>query len=389
MPFCSSGTTGPRPGVVDNLVFAGGAAGVLGFLPGLEWLYPVAAALGVVAYYTPTLCGSDPPGFPSFTTAEYAAAALKQPGSDLDSFYLKLQQVVDQIAWGQLCQCNAVTTPSIGTAPSQPSGTTIINGGAANSACLEYRAPFTLATGTRVPIVGPFQLFAGSSYTVHTIPNDAPGSGTHSFWEVWRSADTNFAHASFVGPGLDGGNGAGTNTTAPFGVLAGDFYWLVTWNNGTTPNGTSGAVLQDWCGGNTPASPCGACPDTADLVAQLSYMRGQIDLIQRQSVPFGYVTDTVHTALSGAGSFGISGLLGAAVEVTTLPASYGSAGTSPAEFFDLGFITFGTPDGFPSSYRLHRENQLMLPARCSAYTELDYDLSTGVVVTITELLREP
>jgi len=113
-----------------------------------------------------------------------------------------------------------------------------------------------------------------------------------------------------------------------------------------------------------------------------------VTLIQRQSVPFAYVPGAVHTAISGAGAIAVSGLIGALIDVTTLPASYGSRGTSPAEHFDLGFLAWGTTDGYPSSVRLEHDPQLSLPARCSAFTELAYDLSPGVVVTITELHRE-
>jgi len=114
-----------------------------------------------------------------------------------------------------------------------------------------------------------------------------------------------------------------------------------------------------------------------------------VTLIQRQAVPFAYVASTAHSGLSGAGSLSISGLLGIKVAVTTLPAQLGSQGTSPAEYFDMGWLTFGTLDGYPQSYRLERSAQILLPNLCSAFTSLDYDLHPGVVVTITELLREP
>lgn len=114
-----------------------------------------------------------------------------------------------------------------------------------------------------------------------------------------------------------------------------------------------------------------------------------VTLIQRQSVPFAYVPSTAHVGLSGAGTLAISGLLGAKIAVTTLPSALGRQSTTPEEIFDAGFITFGTPDGYPSSFRLEHNPQLILPARCSAFTQLAYDLHPGVVITITELRREP
>lgn len=112
-------------------------------------------------------------------------------------------------------------------------------------------------------------------------------------------------------------------------------------------------------------------------------------LIQRQNAPFGYIAAAVHATLSGAGSFAIQGLLGVKVDITTLPSSYGLSGTSPTEHFELGWITFGTADGYPQSIRVDHDPTVALPPRCGLFTELAYDLAPGVVATITELLREP
>lgn len=133
--------------------------------------------------------------------------------------------------------------------------------------------------------------------------------------------------------------------------------------------------------------PC--CPPDVTTQAYLDLILQAVTLIQRQSVPFGYVPATTHAALSGAGSLTIGGLIGVKVDLTTIPASYGRSGTSPTEYFDLGWVTFGTPDGFPSSFRVDKELNLLTPRLCGAYTVLDYQLAPGVIATITELVREP
>lgn len=143
---------------------------------------------------------------------------------------------------------------------------------------------------------------------------------------------------------------------------------------------TSGVQLQN-------TQPC--CPPDVTAQSYLDLILQTVTLIQRQAVPFAYVVGTQHVGLTGAGTIAISGLLGASVELTTIPTRLGEAGSSPTEIFDAGWVTFGTPDGFPSSYRLGKQHNVFLPSRCSAYTELDYDLPTGVVVTISELVREP
>jgi hypothetical protein len=114
-----------------------------------------------------------------------------------------------------------------------------------------------------------------------------------------------------------------------------------------------------------------------------------VKLIQRQAVPFAYVPGTTHTGLSGAGVIDVSGLIGAKADVTTTPDRFGREGTSPTEFFDMGFITWGTPDGWPSSFRLEHDPLVMFPRSAGLYTEIRYDLEPGVVITLTELLREP
>lgn len=138
---------------------------------------------------------------------------------------------------------------------------------------------------------------------------------------------------------------------------------------------------------NNHVTPC--CPPDVSTQASLDLILKMVTLIQRQSVPFAYLPSTTHPTLSGAGSFDISGLIGASIQVTTLPTAIGREGTSPTEYFDMGFVTFGTPDGYPTSYRLERDSQVMFPARCGLYTTLAYDLHPGVVITITELVREP
>jgi hypothetical protein len=114
-----------------------------------------------------------------------------------------------------------------------------------------------------------------------------------------------------------------------------------------------------------------------------------VTLIQRQIVPFAYVTGTSHAGLTGTGSFGISGLLGVKVALTSDPTSLGVRAGTPAELFDRGFVTLGTPDGYPSDYRLEHNPTIILPPRCSAFTTLGYTLHPGVTATITELVREP
>lgn len=167
-------------------------------------------------------------------------------------------------------------------------------------------------------------------------------------------------------------------------VNSGNTGSAVTWG---APAGASLGLDYSQQAPIQPSQPC--CPPDPEIVGLLSVILENVRLMQRQLAPFAYVSGTAHAGLSGAGVFDIQGLIGIKVNVTTLPSSLGLAGSSPTEHFDLGYLTFGTDDGYPHSIRLERSQQLELPARCSAFTHLAYDLHPGVVVTITELVREP
>jgi len=71
------------------------------------------------------------------------------------------------------------------------------------------------------------------------------------------------------------------------------------------------------------------------LSAQLSYVRSDVQLIQRQGVPFGYVSGTVHSALSGQGQFAVVGILGLAVTFTTLPGTYPPISGDPLTYHQI------------------------------------------------------
>jgi hypothetical protein len=82
-------------------------------------------------------------------------------------------------------------------------------------------------------------------------------------------------------------------------------------------------------------------------------------------------------------------LLGVKVALTTDPPSLGIVAGTPDQLFDRGFVSLGTLDGYPTDYAIEHNPTLILPPRCSAFTELGYTLHSGVVATITELVREP
>jgi hypothetical protein len=357
----------------------------------LVWLIPVIPLLSFAPEVLATLCATDPPAIPSFTALEVLAmVSLNFGTSDYTTGIAKLSDLAKHLAWYDLCQCNS-GGPTPVVPPAQPTGTPTPSITVGASSC---QAGLVSQQSTPTP-------WATS------------GSNTNQLVAQWNNTPTvltmDLTLATFSGPGWDPVvtfNFCTSSTSVHVGnpftlTLIHDTTKRVVVpvpptalgivDNWTGPGGTTSienfsvnAQLQ--CGPSQSASPCGADPITQ---ATLDSILRIVTLIQRQSVPFAYVPGTVHTALSGSGVISISGLLGAKVAVTTMPGSLGTAGTSPVEYFDVGWVTFGTPDGYPTATRIEHNPQIILPARCSAYTDLAYDFHTGVVATITELVREP
>lgn len=368
------------------MVLATGALGLIGLFPGLEWLDGVAVVTGTIAYELPTFCAVDPPAMPTFTVGEYFAAAARLPGPDYTSFVNKFSDLLQNLAWSSWCKCNAGAQPTF-TPPSNPGGTSLILNGSPSTPCTHLDTGSYQCTSTLTPVLGPFQLWPGGTFQGTVTPHDAVGSGTHGKWRIYVNTVPNFATASNTAPSLTSTSGVGSTGTN--GVTTNAYYWIAAINDVGGTGSTDSYTLDQWCPGNAPASPCGSCPDAHDIAVEVAEILAQVNLIQRQSAPFGYVYGTNHTGLSGHGSFAVSDLIGVSVDVTTLPTNYGQRDGSPVELFDLGFVSLGTADGYAQSRRIDHDGTLVLPSQAGVFTAVGYTLSPGVVVAIRELTREP
>lgn len=387
---CSGATTGVAKSGLSALTYIGpGAIG--GALAGLSgWAgAAVGAAIGSLTYDLTTFCPSGPPAMPTFTTADIVALLAPIPTPARSTAAGKFSDFLGNVFWSQLCDCSGGGTSTLGALSAYPAGAPQqLNKYPNGTPCFDSAVFTDTGVGAGTFTVGGLPVPAGlfpTAYVVILTSTITSGAG-------WSE---NFTAQAKHGPTVDG--------TVTVNVPAGATVTLVLPFNPTLSTSTlltrtgvsgSGSVSigkqeQFYCGGSPtlPDSPC--CPPDPIMQSQIQAILDLVTLIQRQAVPFGYITSTAHATLSGAGAISISGLIGVKVSITTLPTSYGIEGTSPPEHFDLGFITFGCADGFPSSVRLTRNPQIITPARCGLYTDLDYDLSPGVVVTITELLREP
>ncbi len=121
---------------------------------------------------------------------------------------------------------------------------------------------------------------------------------------------------------------------------------------------------------------------------QLVAIRNQVDLVQRQHVPFATLHGALHAGLTGAGTIAVQGLIGLSVAVTAAPAYLGADMETPPETFKFGDVTVGTADGYLRKTWLVKNPQLFFPIEGNV-TVVAYDLRGGVTINLQELVREP
>jgi hypothetical protein len=418
MSICTSGSSTTKPGVPAAVYVDSNYAQSL--LPSaLAFLYPYLPFMhGLEIGNVATFCTSDPPIIPAIPSAADIAAFVS--GSSLSSALNVnefLQNLTKTYLWYGLCQCSDTTSPALPSAPADPGGLIAVNPGPYVALPINS-TPCQTASGadTRsLPVGGGYGAvdLIGTGSGAGSFAGDgllAPtGINTYRFTFTNTAGPTNPDSLKFSVSGAKGSvvgvAGVGANLPAMFtqitvasgGSTTVDIVAdpLITrlYLNATFvahPNTTNVAsfTMQAFCGAAPNATSRSCCPPDPISTGMLNSILNLVTLIQRQAVPFAYIASTSHAGLSGAGTLAISGLIGAKVDLTTTPGSLGVEGTTPAQLFDAGWITFGVTDGYPSSFRLTHDPQVFLPPRCGLFTTLAYDLHPGVVVTITELLRE-
>lgn len=126
----------------------------------------------------------------------------------------------------------------------------------------------------------------------------------------------------------------------------------------------------------------------ATMRSQQQQMRGVLDYVQRQGVPDTYAYGSSHAGLTGDGDFGVASILGLSITFTTLPSTYPSFGGDPDMYHQLGRISLGTADGWERSWWATHSPYLILPIS-AAVTKVGWTFPSGIVATITELVRTP
>jgi hypothetical protein len=246
------------------------------------------------------------------------------------------------------------------------------------------------------PVFGgtPAALPAGATTSVLT-GSMFNGGGSHCEANIgvtyYDAANTQLSSAAVtVKSPLGAGTAPQTDTiTVPVPAGATSFSLRYGELTGSGCTDTVTGQFDIYCGTTPGTSQPACCPPDPIITALLTQILAAVTVIQRQDAPFGYIKTTAHAGLTGNGSIAVQGLLGAEVLVTTLPPWLGQIAGTPVEHFDVGFVTFGTADGFEHSERIDHIPKLVFPESAGVYTSIGYTLAPGVVATITEIVREP
>lgn len=415
--LCGGGASAPKAGVNETIIFTAGSLSSLLNNKGGAWASIAAPLLGVLAYSATNLCSTDPPAQPTISDDEYTALLQLGPWDTLQSALVKLADIVTRLIWFDMCECSSVATPPLPSGTLAPPIDVTLPNYSAGSSCPQPRLTVTIPepvpptpvprwaniTARVFPGMPLVQSTASSSFVAADAIVWPSHWGTGVMRGTLRAGNPGAGIAYTVFLGGHGSTGTFDNTlgqiqlsaavtsdSETFPAAGTNWRYLSAWmysNASAVTDGTVDLEIDINCStAGTPSSGC--CSDPASL-AMLGQIMQQVNLIQRQQVPFAYVQGASHTGLTGNGTIDVQGLIGALVEITSGLANVGTEDGSPDETFEAGWITWGNPDGFGAREFISNATLVSLPNLAGQFTRIGYTLSVGVTVTITELIREP
>ena len=391
--FCSGNPGVAKPGLSNTIFVAPAAIGALLNNVPVVWAVALAAYLAQITYDLTTFCPGEPPAVPTITAAD--ALALLSPAGNPNGYITalaKFQQLVGAYAWFQFCQCTVVATPAPPAAPAPPANLPQINPvpitQSGSGACQDLMWSANILSGT----------FNATSWLWHGVP-----ANLTSFRVTIKQPITGMPQGSIAAQWTIYQTGNGSTPTletrvlplalqqsVSFPVVAGATELRIYYSAGYNQTDPTSIEIEGFCGGAQPgtATP-GCCPPDALLNGQLSQILQLVTLMQRQLVPFAYVSSTTHPGLTGQGTIAIQGLLGLRIQLTTYPVPVQNEASTPTFLFSLGWVSLSDANGFIDETRAHAANQVWFSRIASDATLIGYSFPAGVVATITELQREP
>jgi len=390
--LCGGGNSAPKAGVSAVTLLASGFLAVALQRYGAGWLQWAIPFLALPELTLSSFCATDPPAIPTFTAAESKALVDVTLGADFNSGLSKFGDLVQHLVWYDLCQCTSGALTALPAAPAPPAGTPVYSPPPANGVLPTY-CQF---------LPGGFGGIGGGSSSNTTVFTAGLNPTMVSYEFQWSNAGAG-PHPqqaytiSFSVPGLAGAQGLRTYTPAvgvyntvsvpvPFGATS-----CTIGVSAPVPNtDTALYVAYAYCNGSLPGvPPAPCCPADPTLQLQVDTILRMVTLLQRQLVPFAYISSTAHAGLTAQGSIAVQGLLGVRIDLTTLPATYRQDSSSPPFIFDVGWVSMQDANGFIDETRAHAQHQNWFSRIASDATVIGYSFAPGIVATVTELQREP
>jgi hypothetical protein len=399
--FCSGNTSSPKAGVADTVVLTSGVIQTILNATDLAWLSPwIGYMTGVITLDVPTYCSINPPADPGLTGADLLGLITLGPGPLTQGAVDKMTQLIERVAWPTFCKCDAGGTPTI-TSPTQPTDLPSVNPPGqtgyppttpCRSTAIFYPSltsgqnhfggdiTFTATTSGASPVINVTSMAIPFTVTANTPPGPSIKITVQQF---------NAANVQQQTDNLTVAPGAGGTLYVQRNPLA--TYIALNYTASVGPSGDSGfsGTVDFYCNGDQPngaQSPC--CAPDPLLLASVQSILQLVTLLQRQTAPFAYVTGPVHSGLSGTGTFSLASSLGLLLNVT-VPARAGRDAGTPETVFGCGWLNFATPDGYTERFFVSSDSQVILPKLPGLYTDVGYSFAPDVVVTATELAREP
>lgn len=396
---CGGGTSAPKTGSAAVVDYGAGLLAAIFGAYDLVWLIPIIPFVGLAPLALSTFCATDPPSVTALTTAESEALLQLQFGSDFDSGLTKVKDMVLRMLWYENCMCTSGSAPSAITLPAPPTNAPITQqpAGSLPPACDRH-----VLNNNTVGATGTGQM-DGASGLLFTLPEALRATVTFHAGQYSASGASNIRLQ--VGTSCNA-----TIFDQPLVNISGDVWQMQcqipallhcggseTWRwqvvgtfAHTTAVATYDVLIEFFCG-ITLGADGGQAPCVTDptVLASLDNILSLVTLIQRQIVPFATIGGAAHTGLTGQGTISFDGLVGVKIMVTTLPGYVGLISGDPDELFDVGWFAWGNADGFAPREFISHSPQLSTPPRGSVYTTLGYSLNPDVVVTISEISREP
>jgi hypothetical protein len=412
MSICASGASTTKAGVPASVVVD--TQYIQSLLPvGLSQLYPYLPYMhGLQIGDVGAFCAADPPTWTVPSASDFFNFITGGSLAQAQAVSNFLDALTQAYLWQQLCQCTTGTTPAP-TPPTLPTGLPAVNppiavGPAAGTGCGTYQSDktkqlladnYTSLIGVVVPatqaLTTGVPLPVGATSMSVTFTSTVSGANhTASFPEISCYNASNTATVSIYpgnnAPGTSLASGASVSGSAAIPATSTQFaMYFENAAAGQLPTDLIDGVVTFYCGGARPGgtqSPC--CPPDPVQTGYLQQLLQMVTLIQRQHVPFAYVTGISHAGLTGAATISIEAVVGLKVAVTTLPTRAGQEAGDPVSLWDVGWIALGTADGFGPRIFISSNPMLVQPVPGDV-TIVGYSIPADVVVTITELIREP